>query len=103
MKDYHSLSFQGQVTFIFHQLAIFIAILGIVGNVCSFLVLSRKNLRKYSFSFYIRLMTAFDLFTLLTQFRHWLAFMVDLDVRFASNLFCKLADFSVFSTSICSL
>ena len=97
MTSFFSLSLNGQVTFIFHQIAITIAILGVIGNILSIVVLSRKNLRKNSFSFFIRHLNVFDLIILLTQFRHWMAFTFDLDIKLVSSLLCKLADFSVFS------
>ena len=92
MKDFVGLSIFSQVTYIFQQLAILIAFIGLVGNIFSFLILSRKSMKKHSFAFYVRLMNAVDLIPVLTQFRHWLAFTVDFNLATVSDLLCKLAD-----------
>ena len=103
MKDFYSLSVYSKITYICQNLCLTIAIIGVLGNILSISVLSRKSLRKYSYSFYIRLMNAFDVYTLLYVLRHWFAFMLDSDLRFVSNLFCKLSEFSVYFTTGCSL
>ena len=99
MKDFASLSVYSKVTFIFQNLALTIAIFGVILNVFSILVLSRKNFKRHTFAFYIRLINAFDIFTLMTQFRYWLSDMFGIELKNVSIVLCKLADFSVYTTS----
>ena len=62
---------------IFQHISISIAVIGVFGNLISFIVLTRKKFKNHSFAFYIRAINAFDTFVLLTSFRHWAACVLE--------------------------
>ena len=103
MAIYQNLSIYGKITYIFECICFIIAVIGLLSNVLSVIVLSRKNLQKHSFAFYIRVMNLFDMFVLITSFRHWAAFVLDQDLTAVSVLFCKLSEYSVVASSSASV
>ena len=102
MAAYENLSMYGKITYIFQWICFLIAVIGLLSNILSVIVLSRKNLQKHSFAFYIRMMNIFDMFVLITSFRHWAAFVLDQDLTVVSVFFCKISEYAVVASSSAS-
>ena len=99
MAAYENLSIYGKINYIFQWICFIIAIIGVLSNILSVIVLSRRNLLKHSFAFYIRMMNMFDMFVLITSFRHWAAFVLGQDLTVVSVFFCKLSEYAVVASS----
>ena len=96
MVEYTNLTIYGKVTFIFQYICIAIASIGTLGNIFSFIVLTKKQLSTHSFAFYLRVMNIFDTIVLLTSFRHWAAFVLDADLTLVHDAFCRLGEYSIY-------
>ena len=102
MLEYSSLSAYEKVTYVFLYICILMAILGISGNVCSFVILMRKKFKGHSFAFYLRINNITDTFVMLTSFRHFSAFVLQADLTVVADLICRLGEYSVHVASLIS-
>ena len=73
-----------------------LGLLGIISNLLTICVFSRKNLRFHSYSFYWRIMAFFDILIEIETFKNWSNFVFDTTYVypiFILNVSCKLGDF----------
>lgn len=103
MIEFQSLTSAQKVTYIFLNLQVVIACVGLTGNVLTFCVYARKRLRKFSFSLYMKVLCLTDSILLAHNFRYWFAFIVQADLTTTSTLLCTLADYHPYFTAIISL
>ena len=104
LLNYYSLNYYQQLTYIFQNLQIVVAAIGIVGNVLNFVVFMRKRFSNFSFSFYSKIMVVTDIIVLLHSFRHWAAFMFDDgNIDLVAQFFCTIDEYQPYVTSFISL
>lgn len=87
----------------FQNIQAMIALLGIIANVITFCVFSRKRLSKASYSVYYRSVTILDCILLAHSFKYWIRCIFDLDLDVFSPLFCKLKDYFAHVSALSSL
>lgn len=74
-----------------------ISIIGIVLNVLTFLVFSRKKLRKRAFGRYFRVKLIADTLSLIHSFRDFAVFVFDCSLDDVQNIFlCKFVEYSLY-------
>ena len=71
---------------------------GLIGNLLSFLVFSRKQFNNTIFNVYFRLITITDSASVLTQLNYSLKLGFNIDIKLISNLSCKLLDYFIYSS-----
>ena len=72
---------------------------GTCGNILSIVVLTRKSIRKSTTAIYLIFLTFSDLCVLYTGlFRQWLIYLIDIDIRHFSEVFCKIHTWLVYSS-----
>lgn len=70
-----------------------IAIIGIVCNILAICVFERKELKKYSYSFYWKSLACFKSLILLHVFRHWAKHILNYDIDLISTFFCRFNEY----------
>lgn len=95
MVIFNSLTNFGKVTYIFQNVGILIAIIGIPLNILTFKVYLRKRFKNFTFPFYIRAVCIVDSIVLIHTFRHWATFVIDANVDLVADVICKLAEYSL--------
>lgn len=60
---------------VLYYLTIVVSTLGVLSNTLAFAVFMRKEMRKFSFSFYFKIMAISDIIALIMPFRHWAEFV----------------------------
>ena len=93
MVDYKSMNYMNyyqKLTFIFQNIQLVIAIIGIIGGILNICVFSRKALKSFSFSFYMKAMSCCDIITLIHSIRYWIAFVFGLNLDTVSTFLCKI-------------
>jgi hypothetical protein len=103
MIDLNVLSLVDKVTFVFQFLTIAVAFIGIAGNLATFVVLSRRAFKKFSFPYYLRVKMLADIYILLHSFRHFSAFFFDASIDLTTEIVCKLAEYTVYVVSEVSI
>lgn len=103
MIDFYSLNSFQRVTFIFLNLQVVIACVGLAGNVLTFCVYLRKRLRTFSFSLYMKVLCVTDSILLIHDFRYWAAFIGQADLTTTTDFFCTLSNYHPYFTAIISL
>lgn len=93
MISYNSLSYYQQIAYIFQNVQLIVTSIGLASNATTFVVFSRKRLRTYSFSFYIRVMTVCEIFAFLHGLRHWVAFIDESDLNLVASFFCTINEY----------
>ncbi|XP_067667594.1 FMRFamide receptor-like [Haliotis asinina] len=74
-------------------------ILGTIGNVLSIIVLNRKSMRDSTVSIYLTALSVMDILVLYTGLlRQWLRVVIQLDIRFISEMSCKVHIWMVYFT-----
>ena len=96
MVDFNKLNNYGKTTFIFHYVSILIALIGIWGNLLTFIVFSRKKFQNVSFSFYMRVKMFADTIILLNSFKHFWAFIFDVYFVYTADIVCKLSEYVIY-------
>ena len=96
MQDFFSLNTYQQVTYILLNVQMIEAIIGIIGNIFVFIVFSRPNLKKHSYSFYCRVMATTDIGVFLYCFRNWAAYFLDANLDVVSPFFCSISQFVIY-------
>ena len=72
---------------------------GTCGNILSIVVLTRKSIRKSTTAIFLIFLTFSDLCVLYTGlFRQWLIYLIDIDIRHFSEVFCKIHTWLVYSS-----
>ena len=93
MNHLVNLSKYEKITFIFQNLQVLIALVGITGNVLSYVVFLRKPLRNQSYSFYFRIISWTDSLVLLHLFRHWFRVVLGIDLNLLGPIFCRFDEY----------
>lgn len=71
--------------------------LGIIGNILSILIFSKRSLRKYTTFRYLTYLSIFDLCTLVTGYGHTLFHVYfNIDIRLVNEFSCKVHSFLVY-------
>lgn len=102
MHKYGNLNIYQKLNYITVNIQVALGLVGIINNILAFCVFSRKPLRKYSYSFYWRVMSITDTFILLHTFRHWANFIFDANLSLISTFLCKINDYQPFVASCLS-
>ena len=73
-----------------------IGLIGIVCNILAILVFQRKQLKKYSYSFYWKCLACLEILILLHTFRHWTRHFLNFDIDLISPFFCRFNEYQPF-------
>jgi hypothetical protein len=103
MVDYQNMNYYQQLNFIFGNIQLVIAIIGIVGGILNICVFSRKALKSFSFSFYMKAMSCCDIIGEIHAIRHWFAFVFGLNLDTVSIYFCKFDEYQAFVATCVAL
>ena len=71
-------------------------LIGIISNILAILVFQRKQLKKYSYSFYWKCLAIFENLLLLHTFRHWFRHFLNFDIDLISPFFCRFNEYQPF-------
>lgn len=97
MVDFNSLSnIYQQLTYVFTNIQLIIAVLGIIGNVFVFAVFSRPSMSKYSYSFYSRIMAISDICILIQCIKNWASYSLDANLDTVLPFLCSLGQYLTF-------
>ena len=96
MLNYYSLNANQQVTYIFQCIQLIIGVIGIIGNIFVFIVFSRPNLKKHSYSFYCRVMVICDIGVFMFTFRNWATYVLEANLEIVSPFFCSITLFLLY-------
>ena len=96
MLKYYILNTYQQVTYIFQCIQLIIGVIGIIGNIFVFIVFSRHNLKKHSYSFYCRAMAISDIGVFIFTFKNWAAYVLEANLETVSPFFCSITLFIVY-------
>lgn len=96
MVNYLSLNTYQQVTYICENIQLIIAVIGIIGNILVFIVFSRPNLKKYSYSFYCRAMAIADIGLFACILKNWTAYVLDANLDIVFPFFCSTSIFLLY-------
>lgn len=92
-----------KLTQIFQYILLVVGIVGIVGNLLTFCVFCRKRLRKFSYSFYSRVMVCSDIIVLMHTFRHWAATVLKADIDLVAPFLCTIDEYQPYVATFTSL
>lgn len=93
MVEYTSQSDLIKIAYIFQYMGVCVSVVGIVGNLLTFIVFMRKRFAHNSFSFYIKILILSDTIVLLNSFRIWAAFILDWNVDIIWPFFCTIGEY----------
>ena len=93
MANYYSLNTFQQVTYIFNNIQLIEAIIGMIGNILVFIIFSRPTLKKHSYSFYCRVMAISDIGLLMIYFKSWASYVLDANLDTVSPFFCSISQY----------
>ena len=79
--------------FILQSLQALIGLIGIIGNMLTFTIFLRKQLRTFSYAFYFCIMSWTDSIILIHIFRHWIRTAFNIDLDLISPIFCRLNEY----------
>ena len=96
MLNFLSLNAYQQVTYTFECIQLIIAVIGMIGNILVFIVFSRPNLKKHSYSFYCRVMTISDIGVLIYFFKNWVSYVLEANLDIVSPFFCSISRFILY-------
>lgn len=88
MPSFESLNTYQRANFIVQYVTIIINIFGIIGNILLICVLSRKSMRKYSYSFFSIAKSIVDTVVLVYAFRNWARFNYDTNLDIINAPIC---------------
>lgn len=103
MREFKELNVYEKINFICQYVQSIIGLVGIVGNILAICVLQRKSLKKYSYSFYWRILACSDIIVLIHTFRHWLKFILDFDIDLLSPVLCRFNEYQPYVAGYISL
>ena len=92
MANYESMNYYQKLTFIFQNIQLVIAIIGIIGGILNICVFSRKALKSVSFSFYMKAISLCNIIASIYTIRK------NLDTE--SIFFCKTDDYQAISVAL---
>ena len=90
MANFLNLNTYQQISYICQNIQLIIAVIGIVGNILAFIVFSRSNLKKHSYSFYCRVMATTDIGLLICYIRNWASNILDANLNIVAPFFCSM-------------
>lgn len=93
MNNFQNLSYYDKVTYVVEYITVVEASIGIVSNTFVFIVLSRKSLNRYSFSFYNRARVISDMIVLLFIYRDFASVILGENLSLTSGIMCKLGEY----------
>ena len=96
MLNYNSLNINQQVTFIFQCIQFLVGLIGIIGNIIVFIVFSRPNLKKHSYSFYCRVLAIIDIGVFIFTFKNWASYVLEANLDIVSPFFCSINLFLIY-------
>ena len=97
--DYHSYSEYKASIIIWKTVPPLLITFGTGGNILSIVVLTRKSIRKSTTAIFLIFLTFSDLCVLYTGlFRQWLIYLINTDIRYLSEAFCKIHTWLVYSS-----
>ena len=99
MVDYESMNYYQKLTFIFQNIQLLIAIIGIVGGILNICVFSRKAVKSFSSAFYMKAVSCCDIIILIHSIRLWIAFVFGLNLDTVSIFFCKIDNYQPYVAS----
>ena len=70
-----------------------IGVIGIIGNMLTFMIFLQRPLRTHSYAFYFWIMSWTDSIMLVHSFRHWLRIVLNIDVDLISPFFCRFNEY----------
>ena len=70
-----------------------IGVIGIIGNMLTFMIFLRRPLRTHSYAIYFWIMSWADSFELLHMLRHWVRTAFNIDVDLISPWFCRINEY----------
>ena len=79
--------------FLIQSLHALIGLIGIIGNMLTFMIFLRKPLRTHSYAIYFWLISWTDSFILLHMFRHWTRTVFNIDFDLISQFFCRFNEY----------
>lgn len=91
------------ISLVFQNVQTIIGLVGIIGNLITIIIFGRKTFKKYSYSFYSRLMAFNDILLLAHTLRHWSNLVLDFNIEFLSPVFCMFLDYHAFVAGSVSL
>ena len=103
MISYRNLTIHEKINFICQNLQALVALIGIIGNVLTIFIFGRKMLKKFSYSFYWKVLAYSDLVVLFHSFRHWFKFILGVDIDTFSRLSCRFNEYQPYVASSVSL
>ena len=99
MLDFQSMNYYQQLNYIFSNIQFVVAIFGIIGGTLNICVFSRNAVKSFSFSFYMKAVSCFDLIIHIHSVRHWITFVFGLDLETVSTFFCKIVIYQPYVAS----
>lgn len=93
--NYSNLNSHQKINYIFINIQALIAVFGILGNILVIIVLNRKSLSKYSYSFYWKTLACSDIIFLINILRYWADFILDVNLSLVAPIFCHLNEYQV--------
>ena len=103
MSHYQLKNIHRKVSFLFINLQALLGLLGIIGNVLTFCVFSRKTLKSQPYAFYWKILSFSDTMVLLDTLKNWLNFVVGFNIQNLSHFFCKLFQYQPYVFGYISL
>lgn len=91
------------IVYVFQNIQLVIAIIGIVSNMLAICVFSSRRLSQASYSVYFRLVALIDCFILAHAFRLWLKFVNEFDLDVLGSFWCKTNNYLPYSFAQTSL
>lgn len=88
---------------IFQYFLALVGFTGILGNLLTFCVFRRQRLRKFSYSFYSRVMVCSDVIVLLHTFRHWAATIFNANIDLVASFLCTIDEYQPYVATFTSL
>lgn len=103
MVEFQSLSKYSKISYVIQNLSIVIAIIGILGNLITFMVFLRPRFKKSSFAFYFKVLAITDTIFLLHCFTKWSTVVLDFNLLIKSSIICKLGNYTTYVFSSVSI
>jgi hypothetical protein len=98
MRNYYQ-----QLNYIFQNLQVIVASIGIIGQLLIICVFLRKRLRNHSYALYSIAMFCADIWVCVHSFRHWAAFMFDANIDLVNGFFCAVGEYQPYTAATIAL
>ena len=93
MLNYNSLNNYQQIIFVFQCIQSIVGVIGIIGNILVFIVFSRPNLKKHSYSFYCRVMAITDIGVLINCIKNSASYVLETNFDIIFPFFCSISQY----------